>query len=217
MLNRSSLNIVGKMQVRVPEVEQQGGFSSGKWSFGTAYRTREWQSGIHTSRSGFDGIIGRPIFANLVVEVDWEKHVVRLFEPASYKYSGSGSILPLTFDDGGRPYTMASVTTGAKTIPVKLVVDTGGSHALSLDVGSNSEITLPEGVSKTALGRGASGEIAGYTGRVKALELGGQTYQRLPTIFPIHRLEPPSTAGREILEAAYSGGSKSSTTSLGNG
>ncbi|HEX3230266.1 MAG TPA: aspartyl protease family protein, partial [Pyrinomonadaceae bacterium] len=176
IVNSLNLNIVGKMQVR----GAGGGGAAAEVSvaenvtFGIGgIELANGSLAIHASRSGFDGIIGRPIFANLVVEVDWEKHVVRFFEPARYKYSGSGTILPLTFDDGGRPYTMASVTTGAKTIPVKLVVDTGGSHALSLDVGSNSEIKLPEGVSKTVLGRGAGGEIAGYSGRVKALELGG--------------------------------------------
>ena len=139
---------------------------------------------IHASSSGVDGVIGLPIFAKLVVEIDWEKQVVRFYEPARYKYSGSGKVLPLTFDEGGRPYTMASVTAAEKTIPVKLVVDTGGSHALSLDVGSNSEIKLPEGATKTVLGRGGSGEITGYSGRTRALELGGQTFKDVPTIFP---------------------------------
>ena len=139
---------------------------------------------IHASRSGVDGVIGLPIFAKLVVEIDWEKQVVRFYEPDRYKYSGSGKVLPLTFDEGGRPYTMASVTAAEKTIPVKLVVDTGGSHALSLDVGSNSEIKLPEGATKTVLGRGGSGEITGYSGRTRALELGGQTFKDVPTMFP---------------------------------
>lgn len=187
IVNSLNLNIVGKMQVR----GAGGGGAAAEVSvadnvtFGIGgIELANGSLAIHASRSGFDGIIGRPIFAKLVVEVDWEKQVVRFFEPARYKYSGSGTILPLSFDDGGRPYTMASVTAGAKTIPVKLVVDTGGSHALSLDVGSNSEIKIPEGVSKTVLGRGAGGEIAGYTGRVKALELGGQTFKDVPTIFP---------------------------------
>jgi len=140
---------------------------------------------IRPSGSRHDGVIGRPILANLVVEIDWEKQVIRFYEPAKYKYSGSGTVLPLTFDEGGRPYTMASVaSTGETTIPVKLVVDTGASHALSLDVGSNSEIELPEGATKMVLGRGGSGEITGYTGRIRALELGGQTFKDVPTSFP---------------------------------
>jgi CubicO group peptidase (beta-lactamase class C family) len=182
-----NLNIVGKMLVRGVG---GGGASSavsvaGDVTFNIGgIELANGNLAIHSSRSGLDGIIGRSIFANLVVEIDWEKQVVKFYEPLRYKYSGSGSILPLTFDEGGRPYTMASVMAAEKTIPVKLVVDTGGSHALSLDVGSNSEIKLPEGATKTVLGRGGSGEIAGYTGRVKSLELGGQKFKDVPTIFP---------------------------------
>jgi CubicO group peptidase (beta-lactamase class C family) len=182
-----NLNIAGKRQVR----GAGGGGSASEVSVAEnvtfnigGIELVNSSLAIHPSRSGFDGIIGRPIFASLVVEIDWEKQIVRFYEPAKYKYSGSGIILPLTFDEGGRPYTMALVTATEKTIPVKLVVDTGGSHALSLDVGSNSEIRAPEGAMKTVLGRGGSGEITGYTGRVRALELGGQTFKDVPTIFP---------------------------------
>ncbi|MEP6707324.1 MAG: DUF4440 domain-containing protein [Pyrinomonadaceae bacterium] len=132
-----------------------------------------------------DGGIGRIVFATLVVEVDWEKRVLKFYDPAKYKYGGSGTILPLTFDEGGRPYTVASVAVSdGKLVPVKLVVDTGGSHALSLDVGSKPDIKLPAGATKGVLGRGAGGEIMGYAGQVKKFQLGGQAIENVPTIFP---------------------------------
>ena len=135
--------------------------------------------------AGRDGVIGRIIFATLVVEVDWGKKALKFYEPSKYKYTGKGAVLPLTFDQGGRPYTTASVAvTDDKLIPVKLVVDTGGSHTLSLDVGSKPEIKLPEGATKTVLGRGASGEIRGYTGQVKKFQLAGYTIENVPAIFP---------------------------------
>jgi len=154
------------------------------------------------SGSGFmasqDGVIGRPVFGNLVVEVDWEKKVVRFYEPAKYNYSGTGAILPLTFDEGGRPYTMAAVAAaGDKSVPVKLVVDTGGSHALSLDVGSNAEIKLPEGAVKTVLGMGASGEVTGYTARVKNFQLGNYLLKDIPTSFPDASAGTAGIAGRQ--------------------
>jgi ketosteroid isomerase-like protein len=143
------------------------------------------QLSLHRSPSGLDGVIGRPVFASLVVEVDWEKQTIKFYEPANYKYSGKGTVLPLTFDAGDRPYTMATVNVaGTQAIPVKLVVDTGASHALSLDVGSHSGVALPEGLTKTVVGRGASGDVIGYAGRVKTLELGGQVLKDVPTTFP---------------------------------
>ena len=73
---------------------------------------------------------------------------------------------------------------GGGVMRVKLVVDTGGSHVLSLDVGSKPEIRLPEGATKTILGRGVGGEITGYTGQVKTFQLGGQTLENVSAIFP---------------------------------
>ena len=183
-----NLNIAGKMQVR----GTGGGGAASEVSVAEnvtfnigGIELADGNLAIHSSRSGLDGVIGRPIFARLIVEIDWEKQVVRFHEPAKYKYSGSGKVLPLTFDEGGRPYTVGAVTmANDETIPVKLVVDTGGSHTLSLDLGSNSKIKLPEDATKTVLGRGGSGEITGYTGRIRALELGGQTFKDVPTIFP---------------------------------
>lgn len=132
-----------------------------------------------------DGVIGRAVYATLVVEVDWEKQVIRFYEPSKYRYTGTGATLPLTFDEGGRPYTTASVAvTEERPIPVKLVVDTGASHALSLDVGSNPEIKAPTGAVKITLGIGASGEVTGYMGRSKSLQLGDKTLMNVPTTFP---------------------------------
>lgn len=153
---------------------------------------------IRPSNWGHGGAIGRPVFGNLVVEVDWEKQVIRFHEPTKYKYSGSGTVLPLTFDEGGRPYTTASITlSGVTKIPVKLVVDSGASHALSLEIGSNSEIKLPEGATKTVLGHGASGEVTGHAGRITAFHLAGQSFKDVPTSFPDSSLGAGGINGRQ--------------------
>ena len=123
--------------------------------------------------SPVEGVIGRPVFAGLVVELDWVRQVLKLY-PSSYLYSGKGTVLPLTFDEGGRPYTTAAVVLEDDTsIPVKLVVDTGASDsAVWLDLGSHPNIKLPSISISTVLGRGASGEVRGYVGRVKSVRLG---------------------------------------------
>jgi ketosteroid isomerase-like protein len=152
----------------------------------------------NSARSGTDGVIGRIVFATLVVEVDWETRAIKFYDPARYKYAGKGAVLPLTFDEGGRPYTIANaVLSGDKSVPVKLVVDTGGSHTLSLDIGSKPEILLPEGVRKTVLGRGGSGEITGHTGRIKSFELAGQLLKDVPTDFPDDSAGTAGIGGRQ--------------------
>lgn len=186
-----NLKITGKMQIRgaggaggEASVAENVTFKIGgiELSNGRLVVSPPPSQGMVSNR---DGGIGRIVFATLVIEVDWEKQVLKFYDPSKYKYSGSGTILPLTFDEGVRPYTVASVAvSGDKLIPVKLVVDTGGSHALSLDVGSNPEIKLPEGAVRALLGRGAGGEINGSSGRIKKFQLGGHTIVDVPTIFP---------------------------------
>jgi predicted aspartyl protease len=145
-----------------------------------------------------DGVIGRSVFAHLVVEVDWEKQVLRFYDPARYVYSGTGAILPLTFDEGGRPYTTGRVVLAGDTaIPVKLVVDTGASHALSLDVGSHPDIRLPEGAVAAVLGVGANGEVRGHRGLVKSFQLGGYTLKDIPTSFPDASAGTAGLGGRQ--------------------
>lgn len=184
-----NLKITGTRQVR-----GAGGGGAGfevkvagdvKFNVGGLELSNGEMSLLPSSLRGYDGVIGSPIFATTVVEIDWEKKVVKFYEPTKYKYSGSGTVLPLTFDEGGRPYTTASVTIeGEKAIPVKLVVDTGGSHYLFLELGSKAEIKPPVGATKTSLGRGASGEITGYTGQVKSFQLGNYSVKDVPTGFP---------------------------------
>ena len=43
-----------------------------------------------------DGVIGASLFNNFVVEIDYDKERIHLFDPESYRPSGSATALPLT-------------------------------------------------------------------------------------------------------------------------
>jgi predicted aspartyl protease len=145
-----------------------------------------------------DGGIGLPVYASLVVEVDWERHIIKFYDPAKYTYSGKGAIIPLTFDEGGRPYTPATVITSDNAkVPVKLVVDTGASAPLSLDIGSNPNIKAPEGAVKVVLGQGGNGQITGYAGRIKSLQLGDYKVNNVLTDFPDESQGTAGIGGRQ--------------------
>jgi predicted aspartyl protease len=135
-------------------------------------------------------VVGQSIFRNFVVQVDWDKHELTLFDPAKFKYKGGGSELPLEFDRGGRPYVHGSVKLDGKDVPVKLVIDTGAPHALSLLYGTSPDIKQPEHAEKIVLGRGASGELTGYLATTPALALGRYTVSDVPTVYPDESLGP---------------------------
>jgi hypothetical protein len=59
---------------------------------------------------------------------------------------------------------------GGSTVTMKLVVDSGHSQALALNVGSQESVVIPSAAVETRIGTGATGEIMGHVGRIPWLE-----------------------------------------------
>lgn len=79
-----------------------------------------------------DGILGSGFFRRFVVEIDPQVRTLKLHEPASYQYQGSGEILPLTFQ-GSTPIVEATVDLpGAGRARAQFEIDTGCTGALCL-------------------------------------------------------------------------------------
>ncbi len=143
-------------------------------------------------------VVGRSIFTNFIVKVDWEKQELTLYDPAKFHYSGKGAEVPLEFDPHGLPYIHAQVTTGdAKDVPVKLVVDSGASHALSLLYGGSSPFKEPINAEKRVLGRGASGDVSGYLIPTPSFTLAGYTFSNVPTVYPDESIGPVRNDGNQ--------------------
>jgi ketosteroid isomerase-like protein len=188
------LTIVGRIQAQgagsgpAMEIPIAGGVNfdiGGLQLTGGRMSVRPAIPGMEGMSATRDGVLGRPVFANLVVEIDWERKIVSLHDPAKFSYTGKGAVVPLTFDEMGRPYTAASVTNeDGKSVPVNLIVDTGGGHNLSLEIGSGTKLKAPAGATKIVLGRGASGEFTGYSAQVRGFQLAEYTLKDVPTIYP---------------------------------
>ncbi|WP_048825964.1 aspartyl protease family protein [Hymenobacter sp. DG25B] len=132
------------------------------------------------------GILGRDVFRSFVVEIDPSGGHLILYNPTKYKHplGRRWTTLPLEME-GDKAYITAKVTLNdSLTLPLKLILDTGAGHALSLETGSDKRLTLPPKVLRTQLGRGLSGYINGYIGRVTSLQLGRYKLKNLLTSFP---------------------------------
>jgi predicted aspartyl protease len=118
------------------------------------------------------GILGYEIFSRFIVEIDYENHMLTLHEPYSYKPKRKRSVIPLEVQDT-KPYIYTNFRLeDGTTIAAKLMLDTGASHSLLLDMESHSGLKLPKTVVRTNLGRGLGGDIDGYIGRIKNIEFG---------------------------------------------
>jgi len=79
--------------------------------------------GAHVGRP-YEGTVGNDVFGVSVIEVDYARQTVRFYDPATYKYSGRGTSLHLTFV-GGMPVVRAKfVAIGGKSVEGHFVVNT---------------------------------------------------------------------------------------------
>lgn len=77
------------------------------------------------------GVIGCELFERYVVTVDFQKQVVILNEPGTYRPPAAARRVPITFD-GRLPVIRTALTVRGKKIPARLMIDTGASQALVL-------------------------------------------------------------------------------------
>lgn len=124
-----------------------------------------------------DGFLGSNVFRNYVVEIDYENQVLRLHDPATYSYSGSGQRLPLQFIWDNIPSVRAEVFAQDGTaISGTFLIDSGATTAVWLtkafselhpELLSAAETIEVENV--VAVG----GELSTRLGRLPAVRLGG--------------------------------------------
>ncbi|WP_210519951.1 aspartyl protease family protein [Hymenobacter terricola] len=132
------------------------------------------------------GILGADVFRSFVVRIDPVESRLVLFDPARFRAPTGRrwTALPLALNLG-KPYLTTRVTTrDSATTTLRLLLDTGAGHSMSLDVDSNPALGFPVPSIRAPLGRGLSGDITGYLGRTATIELGRYSLHSLITSFP---------------------------------
>ena len=130
------------------------------------------------------GIFGFELFRNFVVKIDFRTRQITLYKPETYRYRGRGQQIPIVIEDT-KPYLYASATyADNREVPIKVILDTGAGHALSLDVDTRGDIQLPDKIIRAQLGRGLNGIIHGSLGRLEKVKIGTFELQHVITSFP---------------------------------
>ncbi|MEO9477193.1 MAG: aspartyl protease family protein [Cyclobacteriaceae bacterium] len=117
------------------------------------------------------GIIGYDLFSRFVISIDYDDGIMTLQRPSSYKPRRFMEALPLQIE-GTKPYVLSAFHQKDQADTLKLMVDTGASHAALLDVSTMDHIVMPDKLVATRLGRGLAGEIPGYIGRIDKCAIG---------------------------------------------
>jgi hypothetical protein len=131
------------------------------------------------------GIIGYDIFRNFIVKINYHSKSLTLYRPdTEYKTPKKGEVYPLQIENT-KAYVQARVMQhNGDSIKVKLVIDTGASHSISLYLPTDERLQLPPKVMEAYLGRGLSGDISGKIGRINSFTLGKYELLNLPASYP---------------------------------
>lgn len=134
------------------------------------------------------GLLGFELFNNFVVEINYLKRHIVLHDQQEFnkkkKPKKLGYRIPISIERK-KPYVMAEVLQeDGEVIPVKLLIDSGASNALSLYISTNERLQVPEKTIYSFLGSGLNGDIFGDIGRIKALKLGKFNFEEPVVSYP---------------------------------
>ena len=131
------------------------------------------------------GIIGYDFLKNFIVEINYSKKFIRINEPKYYTFKNCRNceVFDLEFHNN-KPYIEGVVSLNNKSIPVKLLIDSGGSDALWLFEDKDYSIEVPKAHFQDFLGRGLSGSVYGKRSKVRSFSLGDFILKNVNTAFP---------------------------------
>jgi len=120
----------------------------------------------------YEGTLGGDFFRALVVEVDYGRQTVRLYDPAAYKYAGQGKALHLTFLSG-LPVLEAKFMAGNKTIEGNFIVNTAleSSVRISEAYARSHRLSMSRVKTIPVAAENSGGESL-VIGRLKQFEIG---------------------------------------------
>lgn len=144
-----------------------------------------------------DGIFGYDFFHRFVVEIDYARKFVTLYEPDSYKYTGSGTTVPFTLH-ADQPYIKADLRiSDSLRINGEFVIDTGSSNSVMLSKPftekHNILVLLERKLESRA--RGVGGDFPLTIGRIAGVRIGDFDLNQPLTLFPNAEITAPGKAG----------------------
>ncbi len=116
------------------------------------------------------GIIGANFFRGYQVRINYQRETLTIYRPDKFK-PGNNRYQELDIEVyRSKPYLVANLGIQKnKSLPVKLLLDTGASLSLLLYTETDPDLKPPATVIRSNVGRGLGGYLEGYLGRVNKL------------------------------------------------
>ncbi len=131
-----------------------------------------------------DGIMGGEFFRNLILEIDYKKRKIHLYNPDRYSPVTDKKFKKFDLDIiNFKPYMKIQTISLGDTAELKVLVDTGAALSFLLHNNSHPSLTLPDFVLPGNLGTGLGGDIKGYIGLIDRIDIGPYEFNRVLASF----------------------------------
>ncbi len=129
------------------------------------------------------GLVGYYFFNSFLVKINYPNKKISYFLPGTNTRM-RGEKIPVTLIND-KPYMNALAALGTQdSVNLKLIIDMGASHALSLETWQQKNFPLPPVTIPANLGMGIGGRISGNIGRIPSLTFGSFSFKNVLTAFP---------------------------------
>ena len=130
------------------------------------------------------GIIGYDLFRDFIIEFDYVKKRLKIFNPEAYNYRKCKSCdeLELVFHRN-KPYVNIQGEINDKSLPLSMLIDSGSGDAIWL-FGNDSGLKLPDNHFRDFLGFGIGGSVYGSRSRIGGINFGSYNFPGITASFP---------------------------------
>lgn len=129
------------------------------------------------------GLIGFDFFNSFVVDIRYSSNQL-IFYDLKRKVKYRGGKIPILIEKQKPFINTEVVVNDSVKVKARLLIDTGASHALSMDMLNGGAFPLPDRRIKANLGMSLSGQIKGYIGRVSKFYIGQYVFDQVVAGFP---------------------------------
>jgi len=130
------------------------------------------------------GLIGYDFFDSFIVEIRYSAQRITLHRFSSGYIPERSTAVPISIEDK-KPYIESTAELDGKVYTaLKMIVDTGAGHAVSLESYDDKPFIAPEKNIEANLGVGLLGPIHGHIGRIQSIKIGSYLFQNVVSSFP---------------------------------
>lgn len=130
------------------------------------------------------GLIGYDFFNSFMVEIRYSAQRITLRPFSSGYIPEKSTVVSISVEDK-KPYIESTVELDGKVYKaLKMIVDTGAGHAVSLESYDKKSFLAPKKNIAANLGVGLLGPIHGHIGRIQSITIGNYLFQNVVASFP---------------------------------